>query len=94
LRRILSALGLRRFTRSTPTDVAAVEGELRAWRPGDVVIERGQFREDVACASIATPAHDAVGWWALGVSARGLDLPDPLLAHLRRAAADLRGMLV
>jgi len=30
-----------------------------------------------------------VGWWALGVSTRGLDLPDPLLVHLRRAAGDL-----
>jgi DNA-binding IclR family transcriptional regulator len=93
LRKILSAQGMRRFTGATPTEVAAVEGELRVLRPGDVVIERGQFRDNVACASIATPAGDTVGWWALGVSARGLDLPDPLLAHLRRAAADLRGML-
>jgi DNA-binding IclR family transcriptional regulator len=89
LRRILSAQGLRRFTRDTPTDVAAVEAELRQLRPGDVVIERGQFRENVACASVVTPADDPVGWWAVGVSTRGLDLPDQLLVHLRGAAADL-----
>jgi DNA-binding IclR family transcriptional regulator len=91
LRQFLSVQGLRPFTRNTPTDVAAVEGELRRLRPGDVVIERGQFRDNVACASIVTPADDPIGWWAVGVSTRGLDLPDQLLTHLRRAAADLRG---
>jgi len=88
-RRLLSAQGLRPFTRNTPTDVAAIEGELREVRPGDVVIERGQFRDEVACASIAVPAEASVGWWALGVSTRGLDIPAPLLVHLRRAADDL-----
>jgi hypothetical protein len=43
----------------------------------------------VACASIATPAEGSAGWWALGLSARGLDLPEELLAQLRLAAADL-----
>jgi DNA-binding IclR family transcriptional regulator len=88
-RRLLSLQGLRPFTRNTPTDVSVIEGELRELKPGDVVIERGQFRDNVACASIVVPADDEVGWWALGVSTRGLDLPDPLLVHLRRAAADL-----
>jgi DNA-binding IclR family transcriptional regulator len=89
LRRLLSAQDMRRFTRNTPTDVAAIEGELRQLRPGDTVIERGQFRDNVACASIVTPADDPAGWWAVGVSTRGLDVPDQLLTHLRRAAADL-----
>ncbi|HEY2949516.1 MAG TPA: IclR family transcriptional regulator C-terminal domain-containing protein [Micromonosporaceae bacterium] len=89
VRRVLAAQGMRPFTRRTPTDVATIEGELRGVRPGDVVIERGEFRDDVACASIVTPAVDSTGWWAMGVSARGLDLPDPLIAHLRRASADL-----
>jgi DNA-binding IclR family transcriptional regulator len=90
-RRVLSEQGMRPFTRRTPTDVATIEGELRTVRPGDVVIERGEFREDVACASIATPAADSDGWWAVGVSARGFDLPDRLLAHLKHAAGDLGG---
>lgn len=90
VRRILSAQGMRAYTRSTPTDLAAMESELGRLRPGDVVIERGQFRDWVACASIATPADGSADWWAIGVSARGLDLPDQLLTHLRRAAADVR----
>jgi DNA-binding IclR family transcriptional regulator len=90
LRRILSAQGLRRFTRNTPTDVAAIERELRGLRPGDVVIEHGEFRDDVACASIVTRPEGSIDWWAIGVSTRGLDLPDQLLAHLRRAADDVR----
>ncbi len=89
VRRLLALQGLRPFTRRTPTDVGMIEGELRELRPGDVVIERGQFRDNVACASIVVPADNPVGWWALGVSTRGLDLPEPLLGHLRRAAADL-----
>ena len=88
-RRMLSRQGLRPYTRNTPTDLDAIVGELRAFAPGDVVIERGQFRDNVACASVVVSTHDTVGWWALGVSTHGLDLPDALLVHLRRAAADL-----
>lgn len=89
LRRVLSTQGLRGFTRNTATDVAAIERELRGLRPGDVVIERGEFRDDVACASIVTAADGSADWWAVGVSTRGLDLPDQLLTHLRRAAHDI-----
>jgi DNA-binding IclR family transcriptional regulator len=89
--RVLSAQGMRPFTHRTTTDVAAIEAELHGLRPGDVVIERGEFRDDVPCASIATTVGGSAGWWAIGVSARGLDLPGPLLAQLRTAAADLDG---
>jgi DNA-binding IclR family transcriptional regulator len=91
--RILATQGMRPFTHRTATDPVSLEGDLRRVRPGDVVIERGEFREDVACASIAATAGEAGGWWAVGVSARGLDLPDTLLGHLRRAAEDLGGHL-
>jgi DNA-binding IclR family transcriptional regulator len=87
--RMLAGQGMRPFTPRTATDVAAIESDLRGVQPGGVVIERGEFRDDVACASIATPADGPVGWWAIGVSARGLDLPDVLLTQLRVAAADL-----
>ena len=87
--RLLAGQGMRPFTRRTATDVSAIESDLRGVQPGDVVIERGEFRDDVACASIATPADGSVAWWAIGVSARGLDLPGDLLAQLRVAAADL-----
>jgi len=87
--RVLAEQGMRPFTRRTATEAAEIEGELRGVRPGDVVIEHGEFRDDVACASIAVPADDPVGWWAIGVSTRGLDVPDPLVASLRSASADL-----
>lgn len=87
--RVLAYQGMRPFTSRTPTDPAAIERQLRSVRPGDVVVERGEFRDDVACASIATRACD--GWWAVGVSTRGLDLPEPLLTQLRLATADLAG---
>jgi DNA-binding IclR family transcriptional regulator len=90
-REVLVRQGLRPFTRNTPTDVDTVEGELRELKPGDLVIERGQFRDEVACASIAVRAGEPIGWWALGVSTRGLGLSEPLLGRLRQAAADLRG---
>lgn len=89
--RVLAAQGLRPFTRRTTTDARAIEAELRGVRPGDVVTEHGEFRDDVACASIATTPRGSDGWWAIGVSTRGLDLPAPLLAQLRIAAADLDG---
>jgi DNA-binding IclR family transcriptional regulator len=87
--RVLAAQGMRPFTHRTTTDLAAIEAELCDVRPGDVVTEHGEFRDDVACASIATTAGDPAGWWAIGVSTRGLDLPTHLLTHLKTAAADL-----
>lgn len=86
---LLTGQGMRPFTSRTSTDVATIESDLHGVQPGDVVIERGEFRDNVACASIATPADGSVGWWAIGVSTRGLDLPAGLLARLRLAAADL-----
>jgi len=93
-RRLLAEQGLPSFTRRTRTDADAVETEVRQWRPGDVVVERGEFRDEVACASIVTPAAAPIGWWAVGVSNRGLELPEPLLAQLRRAASDLASTFV
>lgn len=89
--RVLADQGMRPFTGRTATDPAELDRVLRAVRPGDVVIDRGEFRDDVACASIATLGCDSAGWWAVGVSTRGLELPVPLLAQLRVAAADLGG---
>jgi DNA-binding IclR family transcriptional regulator len=87
--RLLADQGMPQFTNRTSTDVATLESGLRGLQPGDVVVERGEFRDDVACASIATPADGSSGWWAIGVSARGLELPEQLLAQLRLAANDL-----
>jgi DNA-binding IclR family transcriptional regulator len=86
---LLTEHGMRPFTPNTVTEPDEIEAELGPLRPGDVVTEHGQFRDEVCCAGVAIPGPD--GWWALGSSARGLDLPEPLLAELQVAAADLSG---
>jgi DNA-binding IclR family transcriptional regulator len=92
---LLTEHGMRPFTPNTVTEPAQIEAELAPLRPGDLVTEYGQFRDEVCCAGVAIPGadgsagSDAGGWWALGLSARGLALPGPLLAELRVAAADL-----
>jgi DNA-binding IclR family transcriptional regulator len=82
---------MRPFTRSTVTEPGRLEAELARLRPGDLVMEHGQFRDEVCCAGLAVPGADLGTWWAVGASARGLRLPDALLAGLRTAAADLSG---
>ena len=86
--RLLSEHGMRPFTPNTVTEPGQIEYELAQLRPGDLVIEHGQFRDEVCCAGVAVPRPDG-GWWAVGSTARGLSLPGPLLAELRVAAADL-----
>jgi DNA-binding IclR family transcriptional regulator len=91
-RRLLAEQGMPSFTSRTASDVDALDFWLRGKGPGDLVIEHGEFRENVACAGIATSAGDSGGWWAVGVTTRGLDLPEQLLTVLRQAAADLGGV--
>jgi hypothetical protein len=43
----------------------------------------------VCCASIAVPGDEPGIWWALGTTARGLDMPAGLLGELQCAAIDL-----
>ncbi|MGW0805845.1 IclR family transcriptional regulator [Nonomuraea sp. NPDC002799] len=82
---ILTEYGLRRFTSATPASVEEVEAELSGLRPGQVVEEHGQFREEVACAGAVVPGTD----WAIGISAIGLAVPSPAKALLAVAAGDL-----
>ncbi len=81
--------GLRPYTTRTAIDLAALDDGLRGLAAGDLVVEHGEFRDEVACAGIATTLDDSGNWWALGVTTRGLELPEGLIAGLRRAAADL-----
>jgi DNA-binding IclR family transcriptional regulator len=90
-RRLIAQQGLRPYTSRTASDLEALDDRLRGLGPGDLVVEHGEFRENVACAGIATAADESGGWWAIGVTTRGLDLPEELLADLRHAAADLGG---
>ncbi len=85
--KLLTEHGMRPFTPNTVTEPGQIESELGHLRPGDLVMEHGQFRDEVCCASVAIRSHD--GWWALGTTVRGLSLPGPLLAELRVAAAAL-----
>jgi len=86
---LLAEQGMRPFTPNTVTEPDQLETELAGLGPGDPVTEVGQFRDKVCCAGVAVPGADPGSWWALGISARGLDLPASLLGELQFAAADL-----
>ena len=88
-RGLLAEQGMRPFTPNTVTEPDQLETELAGLGPGDPVTEAGQFRDKVCCAGVAVPGTDPGSWWALGISARGLDLPASLLGELQFAAADL-----
>ncbi|HEX4817274.1 MAG TPA: hypothetical protein VFV66_31420 [Nonomuraea sp.] len=63
----------------------AVEEELAGLRPGQVVEEHGQFRDEVACAGAVVPGTR----WALGISTRGLSIPAAATTCLSDAVRDL-----
>ncbi|SEG91035.1 DNA-binding transcriptional regulator, IclR family [Nonomuraea solani] len=84
-RGVLTEYGLRRFTPSTPASVEDLEEELSRLRPGQVVEEHGQFREEVACAGAIVPGTQ----WAIGFSTRGLAIPAAATARLEAAIRDL-----
>lgn len=84
-RGVLTEYGLRRFTSSTPASVEDVEAELAGLRPGQVVEEHGQFREEVACAGAVVPGTR----WAIGISTHGLSIPLPAATRLAEALRDL-----
>jgi len=86
---LLAELGMRPFTPNTVTELAQIETELAGLGPGHPVTEAGQFRDEVCCAGVAVPGADPGSWWALGISARGLNLPGSLLGELQLAATDL-----
>jgi DNA-binding IclR family transcriptional regulator len=86
---LLTEQGMRPFTPNTVTEPAQIETELTGLGPGDPVTEVGQFRDKVSCAGVAVPGTDPGSWWALGISARGLNLPGSLLGELQFAATDL-----
>jgi DNA-binding IclR family transcriptional regulator len=87
---LLAQHGMRPFTPNTVIEPGAIEAELATMRPGDLVVEHGEFRNNVCCAGVAIPDDSG---WALGTTVRGLTLPDGLLANLRLAAADLVGAI-
>lgn len=91
-REVLRDQGLRPFTRNTSTDLGLIEAQLRTLTADSVVVERGEFRDDVSCAARLVPRR-APGEtsWALVVSTRGMELPQAARAELCLAACDLAG---
>ncbi|WP_336214167.1 IclR family transcriptional regulator [Nonomuraea sp. LPB2021202275-12-8] len=90
-RSVLGESRLPRFTSATPATADDVEAELWGLRPGQVVEEHGQFREEVSCAGIVVPGDAPGGRWAVGISALGLEVPPWAPSVLREAARDLAG---
>lgn len=87
---LLAEHGMQPLTSNTVTEPAQIEAELGPLRPGDMVVEHGEFRDGVCCAGVAIPGNSG---WALSTTVRGLTLPDGLLESLRGAAADLVGAI-
>jgi DNA-binding IclR family transcriptional regulator len=87
---LLAEHGLRPFTPNTVTEAAQIEAEIGRLRPGDLVVEHGEFRNEVCCAGVAVPGESG---WAVSTTVRGLTMPDGLLASLRVAAIDLAGTI-
>ena len=92
-RAYLTETGLRPYTANTCTDLGDLEAALAAFGPGDVLVEHGEFRDQVACAGTLVPRTDATGpAWAVVVSARDEDLPVHAREALLTAAGDLAGV--
>lgn len=91
-RAFLARHELRRFTANTRTDAERLEHELGTVRPGEPVVEHGEFRDDVACAAAVVPRRRAdEPTWAVVVAARGEDVPPPVRSAVGLAASDLAG---
>ena len=53
-----------------------LENELDTYPRNGVVVEHGEYRDEVACAATLVPSEGTTTRWALVVSVRGMSLPD------------------
>jgi len=89
--RFLISHELRPFTTRTRTDPELLEVELGAVGNG-TVSEHGEFRDGVSCTASLVPRRtDGDPAWAVVVAVRDEDVPNPVAAEVRLAAADLAG---
>lgn len=89
-RDLLLGHGLRPYTANTQTDMDRLEEELDSVRPGDPVVEHGEFRDGVACAAALVPrARREEPTWAVVVAMRDEDVPSRICREVVLAAADL-----
>lgn len=85
--------GLRPYTVNTCTDPVDLEAALAVVHPGGVLVEHGEFRDQVACAATLVPRRDPGDpAWAVVVSTRDEDVPDEACRALLTAAGDLAGL--
>lgn len=90
LRAFLNGHELRPFTSSTPTDSDVLARELGALRPGEPVIEHGEFRDGVSCvAALAPRSRVESPAWAVVVALRDDAVPARICTEVVLAAADL-----
>jgi DNA-binding IclR family transcriptional regulator len=83
---------LRPFTTQTRTDLEVLEAELGAIRDGATVSEHGEFRDGVSCTAALVPRRNVEEpSWAVVVAIADEDVPAPVRAEVRFAAADLAG---
>ncbi|WP_100447815.1 IclR family transcriptional regulator [Glycomyces xiaoerkulensis] len=93
----LRAAGMRRFTRRTLTEPAALEHDLVVADESGVFTEFGQFQEGVACGAVVArdhpePAERVVLAAAMPLSEAGRSWPE-VTWRLRLAAAELEPLL-
>lgn len=82
--------GLRPFTSNTCTKLDELETTVAKFKPGEVMIEHGEFRDDVACAASLIPRQRTdEPAWAVVLSTRDADVSDRMCSELVMAARDL-----
>ena len=88
-RQFLRQQDMRPFTARTRRDCVELENELDSYPRNGVVVEHGEYRDEVACAATLVPAEGTTTRWALVVSVRGMSLPEGLDSELTLAARHL-----
>ena len=81
------------FTTRTRVDPDELDRELDAYPRDGVVVEHGEFRDEVACAATLVPSDGTATRWAVVVSVRGMTLPRGLDSELTLAARHLAASL-
>ena len=86
----LRCQGMPSFTANTITEVDRLDHELYLLSLDDLVVEHGEFRDDVTCAAhLVGTTEPERPTWAVVVSCHGHDLPAGVGPELARAAQEL-----
>lgn len=86
----LRSQGMPSFTANTITEVDRLDHELSLLTLDDLVVEHGEFRDDVTCAAhLVRGTEPERPTWAVVVSCHGHDLPAGVEPELALAAQEL-----